>query len=137
MATIADDSGLEVDALGNEPGVRSARYCGRHGDDEANNDMLLQRLANIPQPRTARFICVIALARPGMPVMTAAGVCEGSVLLNRRGNGGFGYDPLFLPEGCDKTFAEMNEAEKHAVSHRAKAIDGIVEALRLEQNRRS
>ena len=95
-AAIADDSGLEVDALGGAPGVYSARYCGRHGDDEANNDLLLANLAGVPAPRTARYVAAIALVRPGMEPVVRRGTCEGEILKERRGNGGFGYDPLFL-----------------------------------------
>ena len=129
LAAIADDSGLEVDALHGEPGVRSARYCGRHGDDEANNDLLLRNLADVPSPRAARFVSAVALARPDRPTLTARGSCEGSILFERRGTGGFGYDSLFLSEGGQKTFAEMTEEEKNAISHRARAVAKLLEAL--------
>jgi len=132
LSAVADDSGLEVDALEGAPGVRSARYCGRHGDDEANNDLLLRNLACVPAPRTARFVSAIALARPGRPTLTVRGNCEGSILFERHGTGGFGYDALFLPEGGEKSFAEISEDEKNAVSHRARAVAKLLEALQNE-----
>ena len=89
-AAIADDSGLEVDALGGAPGVYSARYCGRHGDDEANNDLLLENLKNVPAPRTGRYVAAIALVRPGKETIVRRGTCDGEILFERRGTGGFG-----------------------------------------------
>lgn len=127
--TIADDSGLEVDALQGAPGVRSARYCGRHGDDEANNHLLLKNLAGSPGPRIARFISAIALAHPLRPITTVQGACEGEILLEQRGTNGFGYDPLFLVKGTSKTFAEMSDQEKNAVSHRAMAIQNLLNII--------
>ncbi|MCL2545059.1 MAG: RdgB/HAM1 family non-canonical purine NTP pyrophosphatase [Clostridia bacterium] len=132
LSAVADDSGLEVDALCGEPGVRSARYCGRHGDDGANNGLLLRNLAETPEPRTARFVSAIALARPGRPTLTVRGTCEGSILLEGRGAGGFGYDPLFVPEGGKETFAEMTKESKNAISHRARAVAKLLEALNNE-----
>ncbi len=129
LSAVADDSGLEVDGLQGAPGVHSARYCGRHGDDEANNDLLLQNLAKVLAPHTARFVSAIALARRGQPTLTVRGACEGTILTERRGRGGFGYDPLFLAEGGEKTYAEMNEQEKNAISHRARAIAKLLEVL--------
>ncbi len=129
LGAIADDSGLEVDALDGAPGVRSARYCGRHGDDQANNDLLLANLAQEVSPRTARFVSAVALVRPGSAPVVVRGTCEGAILTGRRGQGGFGYDPLFLAEGGSKTFAEMNEQEKNRVSHRARAISKLLEVL--------
>ncbi len=128
-AAIADDSGLEVDALGGRPGVHSARYCGVHGDDEANNQLLLKELADVPEPRTARYACAMALARPGHEPLVTRGTCEGSILREYRGEGGFGYDPLFLSADFDKTFAEASMEEKNAVSHRARAIKKLLELL--------
>ncbi|MCL2810271.1 MAG: ribonuclease PH [Clostridia bacterium] len=132
LSSVADDSGLEVDALLGQPGVRSARYCGQHGNDEANNDLLLQNLANVAAPRTARFVSAIALARPGKPTLIVRGTCEGSILFERHGTGGFGYDSLFLPAGGEKSFAEITEEEKNAVSHRAQAVAKLLEALNNE-----
>ena len=127
-AAIADDSGLEVDALGGAPGVYSARYCGRHGDDEANNDLLLANLAGVPAPRTARYVAAIALVRPGMEPVVRRGTCEGEILKERRGNGGFGYDPLFLCE-AGETFAEISMEKKNEISHRRRGIEAVLRAL--------
>ena len=129
-ATIADDSGLEVDALGGRPGVYSARYSGVHGDDEANNDKLLEELKDVPdEKRTARYACAMALCRPGREPLIARGTCEERILRKRRGEGGFGYDPLFLSADFDKTFAEATMEEKNAVSHRARAIKALLELM--------
>ena len=132
FAAVADDSGLEVDALGGAPGVHSARYCGRHGDDEANNDLLLANLTGVASPRAARFVSAIALARPGEAVLVVRGTCEGEILHARRGTGGFGYDPLFLVSGGTGTFAQIDQAEKNRVSHRARAIAALLAALAEE-----
>ena len=117
---IADDSGLCVDALDGEPGVLSARYAGEHGDDEANNDLLLRRMEG-KEDRRARFMCALALKFPGKEPIIAEGSCPGTSLYKRQGTGGFGYDPLFLYEPMGKTYAEMNETEKNEISHRARA----------------
>ena len=129
MAAIADDSGLEVDALGGRPGVHSARYCGVHGDDEANNQLLIKELNDVAEPRTARYACAMALVRPGQKPIITRGECEGYILREYRGTGGFGYDPLFLSADFDKTFAEATLEEKNAVSHRARAINKLLELL--------
>jgi len=122
-AVVADDSGLEVDALGGRPGVWSARYGGPLISDDQRCRMLLEELRGVPGPqRTARFRCCIALAVPGRVLLTAAGTVEGRIALAPRGTGGFGYDPIFLPQGHDRTFAEMSAAEKHAISHRGQAL---------------
>ena len=131
-AAIADDSGLEVDALGGAPGVYSARYCGRHGDDEANNDLLLANLASVPAPRTARYVAAIALVRPGREAIVRRGTCEGEILNERRGNGGFGYDPLFLCE-TGETFAEIGMEQKNRISHRKRGIEAVLRALDGEE----
>lgn len=132
LPALADDTGLEVDALGGAPGVYSARYSGEPPDYRRNNDKLLRELDGVPEAeRTARFRCVVALARPGADVTTVEGVTAGRILTERRGAGGFGYDPLFLPEGHERTYAEMSAAEKNALSHRGKAVRaarGLVEA---------
>ena len=125
MPTLADDSGLAVDALDGEPGVMSARYAGVHGDDKANNALLLRRMKG-KTPRTAAFHCAIALKLPGKEPLVAEGVCPGVLLEEERGNGGFGYDPLFLYEPLNKTFAELTEEEKNAVSHRARACEKML-----------
>ena len=128
-AAVADDSGLEVDALNGRPGVYSARYAGVHGDDEANNRLLLKELEHVPEPRTARYVCAMALARPGRPPVVTRGACEGEILRAYRGDGGFGYDPLFLSDDFGKTFAEATLDEKNAVSHRARAIQKLLKEL--------
>ena len=130
-AAIADDSGLEVDALCGAPGVFSARYCGRHGDDEANNALLLQNLAGVVAPRTARYVAAIALVRPGREDIVRRGTCEGEILTVYRGSGGFGYDPLFLCE-TGETFAEIAPEKKNAISHRRRGIEAVLAALREE-----
>ena len=131
-AAIADDSGLEVDALGGAPGVYSARYCGRHGDDEANNDLLLENLKNVPAPRTGRYVAAIALVRPGREAIVRRGTCDGEILFERRGTGGFGYDPLFVCE-TGETFAEVSAETKNAISHRKRGIEAVVRALEEEE----
>ena len=131
-AALADDSGLEVDALGGAPGVHSARYCGRHGDDDANNALLLRNLAGVPAPRTARFVSAVALARPGQPTRICRGTCEGTVGFAPRGNNGFGYDPYFPPLGMDKTFAELPAEVKNGMSHRAHALAALRRSLEEE-----
>lgn len=124
----ADDSGLEVDALDGEPGVYSARYAGPHATDEANNRLLLERLGT-NENRTARFVCVIALAEGGEVRRTFRGEVQGEILRKARGPGGFGYDPLFYypPFGC--SFGEVDGAEKFEVSHRGKALRGMLKHL--------
>ena len=121
--TLADDSGLMVDALGGAPGVYSARFAGLDADDSDNNRKLLNMMKGIAQEqRTARFICVIAVAAPDGLVKTVQGVCEGRIETSGRGEGGFGYDPLFIPEGFQKTFAELGDDEKNRISHRGRAL---------------
>jgi XTP/dITP diphosphohydrolase len=119
--TLADDSGLEVDALGGVPGVRSARYAGEPVSYAANNALLLRELRGQGN-RRARFRCVVALAVPGECVRTVEGRCEGRIAAAPRGSSGFGYDPLFIPDGHDRTFAEMPAALKNRMSHRAAAL---------------
>jgi len=119
--TLADDSGLEVDALGGEPGVWSARYAGEPVDYAANNAKLFAALGNTTH-REARFRCVIALSDPLGRAQTVEGRCEGAIIHECRGKQGFGYDPLFVPQGYSETFAEMASAEKNGISHRGKAL---------------
>jgi len=130
LPALADDSGLEVDALGGAPGVYSARYAGEHAGDAANNTKLLAALADVPaDKRTARFRAVLALADAagglGDETITANGVCEGIILDEARGTGGFGYDPLFLFPDLGQTFAELGVGTKGDLSHRAKAMRAI------------
>jgi XTP/dITP diphosphohydrolase len=123
LPSLADDTGLEVEALDGAPGVRSARFAGEPPNWGANNRKLLADLNGIVgSARSAAFRCVVALAVPGGGVRTVEGVTRGVILEAPRGNGGFGYDPLFLPEGHDLTYAEMRPDRKNAVSHRGKAI---------------
>ena len=124
---LADDSGLCVDALHGAPGVRSARYCGRHGDDAANNAKLLADMDALgpSAPRTCRFSCALALVSPEGREFVAIGQCPGRLLREGRGTDGFGYDPLFLPDGYDRTFAELPREEKCRFSHRAVAAAAL------------
>ena len=122
LLTMADDSGLEVDALGGAPGVYSARYAGEECDDSANNSKLLRELDGV-EDRSARFRCVIALAYPDGRCMSVDGCCEGRIATEPRGENGFGYDPLFIPEGGDRSFAEIGDMEKSRISHRARALE--------------
>ncbi len=130
-ACLADDSGLEVEALNGEPGVQSARYAGRQGDDAANNARLLRELADVPEPRRqAAFRCVMALARPGRPTVFFEGRIAGRILRVPRGTDGFGYDPLFLVEELAQTMAELSLDEKNRISHRGQALRRVIAALR-------
>lgn len=122
MTALADDSGLEVDFLDRAPGVYSARYAGDDADDRANNDKLLNALKDIPaEKRGAQFVCCIALAS-GKEIRTFTGYVKGRIGTETKGASGFGYDPLFYPEGSDRTFAEMSDTEKNMISHRANAL---------------
>ncbi len=132
---LADDSGLEVDALDGAPGVHSARFAGEPSDDAANVALLLQRLHSVgavsPSQRSARFRCVIVLAAPDGRELVAEGVVEGRIIDRPTGDGGFGYDPVFVPaEGDGRTFALMSPSEKHAVSHRGRALRALADRLR-------
>jgi XTP/dITP diphosphohydrolase len=121
---LADDSGLEVDALGGAPGVRSARYSGPNATDADNNHLLLRNLGSATA-RSARFVCVVALARAGEILRTARGTAEGEILQAPRGANGFGYDPLFFYPPLDRSFAELTSDEKLFVSHRGKALRAL------------
>lgn len=128
---LGDDSGLSVRALGGEPGIYSARYAGEHGNDEANNALLLKNLEG-KDDRHAEFICVIACVFPDKLEKGHfyAGITEGVIIDEYRGEGGFGYDPLFLYEPTDKTFSEMSAEEKNAISHRGKAVELLAKGLK-------
>lgn len=130
--TLADDSGLEVDALGGEPGVYSARYGGPGLDHAGRYQLLLDKLVDTPwEKRTARFHCVIALAdAQGKLIGSADGVCEGMIAWAPAGDGGFGYDPVFYLPDRDRTMAQLAAAEKHAISHRGRALQAIAPLLR-------
>ena len=130
LAAVADDSGLEVDALGGAPGVRSARYAGQGAGDQANLDKLLAELAGVPpERRTARFRCAAVLVDRELGEWSAEGVWEGRLLEAPRGTGGFGYDPVFVPDGWDRTSAEVDQATKDAASHRGKAFRALRPAI--------
>ncbi|MBN2078773.1 MAG: XTP/dITP diphosphatase [Spirochaetes bacterium] len=131
MASLADDSGLAVDALDGRPGVFSARYGGDTADDAARNRMILDEMRGIPEGRrSARFICAIAIALPGMDSLVAEGSCEGIIAEGMRGDGGFGYDPIFYLPEFGRTMAELSLEEKNRISHRARALDAARELLR-------
>ena len=125
---LADDSGLEVDALDGAPGIHSARYAGTHGDNAANRRKLLAEMVG-KNNRTARFTCVIALADPEKRIIrTARGEVKGTLIEEERGDGGFGYDPLFIPDGFTQTFAELSAEIKNTLSHRGNALRKAVES---------
>ena len=130
LPAIADDSGLSVDILNGAPGIYSARYAGPAADDAANNAKLLAAMADVPAPkRTGRYVSVITLAYPDGRLLTARGECAGTLLTAPRGSGGFGYDPLFVPDGTEMTFAEMSAEQKNRISHRARALARLREIL--------
>ncbi len=132
LPAVADDSGLDVDALDGEPGVRSARWAGVHGDDLANNEKLMARMADVPEAaRTARFRSAVCLVTPDGEEVVAEGTCEGTVGYEPRGTGGFGYDPLFWPADTPgQTMAELTPEQKNAISHRFHALSALAEKLR-------
>lgn len=131
---LADDSGLCVDALGGAPGVHSARFCGRHGDDAANNALLLEKLKGVPaEKRTAYFESSVALCFPDGREVTASGRTYGSILEKAEGEGGFGYDPLFYSDDLGESFGTAAPAEKNAVSHRARALEALSRKLAQEE----
>ena len=130
LPAVADDSGIAVDALDGAPGVYSARYAGEACDDTANNTKLIDELKSVPEEkRTARFVCCIALAH-GDDVRTFMGTVEGRIGHENKGDNGFGYDPLFYPEGHDRTFAQMNDDEKNSMSHRGRALGELQKYIR-------
>ncbi|MBP7973283.1 MAG: RdgB/HAM1 family non-canonical purine NTP pyrophosphatase [Candidatus Nanopelagicales bacterium] len=130
LPAIADDSGLCVDALNGMPGVLSARWAGSHGDDQANLDLVLDQLADVPAGRRgAQFVCVVALAQPNGDAETFTGSVVGTLTKQRRGKGGFGYDPVFVPEGYSVTTAEMSASEKDAISHRGMALRALAAGM--------
>ena len=124
LNALADDSGLEVEALGGAPGVYSARYAGEGASDADRRSLLLSELAQqTSENRNARFVCVVAIATPdGALLSTAEGICEGRMIFEERGTNGFGYDPLFVPKGFEQTFAELTDSIKNQISHRARAL---------------
>jgi XTP/dITP diphosphohydrolase len=131
LPAIADDSGIAVDALNGMPGVLSARWSGGHGDDDANLDLVLAQLRDVPDERRgAQFVCAAALVLPSGEETVVRGEWRGSLVRSRRGVNGFGYDPIFVPDGETRTSAEMEPAEKDAVSHRGRALRALLPALR-------
>jgi XTP/dITP diphosphohydrolase len=130
LPTVADDSGLAVDALNGMPGVFSARWSGRHGDDDANLDLVLGQLGDVPDEyRGGAFVAAAALVTPDGAEHVVEGRMTGQVIRARRGDGGFGYDPIFVPDGETRTSAELTAAEKDAISHRGKAFRALAELL--------
>ena len=128
--TIADDSGLMVDCLDGAPGVYSARFAGEDGNDEKNNQKLLMLLEGVPEEkRTAEFVSVITMVYPDGNIITARGECRGKIITEPAGDNGFGYDPLFVPDGYDRTFAQLTAEEKNSVSHRAAALEKLKKLL--------
>lgn len=128
--TIADDSGLMVDYLDGAPGVYSARFAGEDGNDAKNNEKLLTLLKDVPhEERTAKFVSVITMVYPNGESVVARGECHGHIINAPAGDNGFGYDPLFVPDGFQKTFAELSPEEKNEISHRAKALVVLEELL--------
>lgn len=130
---IADDSGLEVDILNNQPGIHSARFAGENATDDENNAKLLKLLKGVPlHRRTARFVCCIAAAFPNGDTITLRGECPGMIGFEPRGESGFGYDSLFIVEKYGKTFAEIGEKEKNKISHRAMALERLKKRLKIK-----
>lgn len=126
LLALADDSGICVDAMGGAPGVFSARWCGRHGDDAANLELLLAQMADVPERhRGASFVCAAAMADPDGREEVAEGIMRGSLLFAPRGENGFGYDPIFRPEGLSVSSAELTPERKEAISHRGKAFRAL------------
>jgi XTP/dITP diphosphohydrolase len=130
LVAVADDSGLAVDALNGMPGILSARWAGRHGDDPANLDLVLAQLSDVPDERRgAAFVCAAAAVGPGDRQVVAEGLMEGSLIREPRGSNGFGYDPIFVPYGLEVTSAELSAVDKDAISHRGKAFRALVPLL--------
>ena len=131
LPTIADDSGIAVDALGGMPGVFSARWSGKHGDDTPNLELLLAQVGDVPEEHLgAAFVCAAALVRPTGEELVTHGEQRGRLVRTPRGDGGFGYDPIFLADGQTRTNAELTPAEKDAISHRGKAFRALADLLR-------
>ncbi|MFS0672975.1 XTP/dITP diphosphatase [Ornithinibacillus sp. 179-J 7C1 HS] len=123
IPVMADDSGLEIDALDGKPGIFSARYAGEPKDDKKNIQKVLEELKNVPEAdRTARFVCVLSISIPGEKTIYKKGYCEGSIAIEEKGNHGFGYDPIFIPKVYSHTMAELTPEEKNKISHRKNAM---------------
>ena len=135
LPAIADDSGICVDALGGMPGIFSARWAGRHGEDAANLDLLLAQVSDVPdEHRGAQFVCAAALAEPGGRRVVEEGRIEGTLLRERHGVGGFGYDPIFRPHGYDVSTAELSAEQKNRISHRRRAFAALAPHLTRAQD---
>ena len=133
--TVADDSGLMVDYLGGAPGVYSARFAGKECDDSKNNEKLLKLLNGLSgEDRKAKFVSVITLVYPGGETLVARGECPGRIIEAPTGENGFGYDPIFVPDGYDKSFGQLSEEEKNEISHRAKALEVLERLLEEREN---
>ncbi len=133
-ASIADDSGIEIDALGGAPGVRSARFAGPRATDEENNQRMVELLKDVPlEKRSARYRCLAVLVMPDGAHIRAEGTCEGTIAMEPRGNNGFGYDPWFIPEGQQQTFGELPLEYKHAISHRGKALRELTAKIKASR----
>ena len=128
-AALADDSGICVDALNGAPGIFSARFAGEHGNDEANNRLLLEKLLDVSD-RGAHYTCAMVLAYPDGKTVEAEGYLFGDITVDPRGKGGFGYDPLFVPKGSGRTVAEYTDEEKNAISHRGEALRNLLKMLK-------
>ena len=129
---LADDSGLIIDGLEGRPGIYSARYAGEPTNDQANIDKVLKEMKEIPiEDRSARFVCVLAIARPGEETIFVTGYCEGQIKTEQGGENGFGYDPIFVPEGYTETMAELEPAEKNQISHRKQAMKQLENRIHL------
>jgi XTP/dITP diphosphohydrolase len=134
VPAVADDSGIEVDALGGAPGPRSARYAGEEATDEQNLRMMIRAVAGVPAAgRTARYRCLAVLAWPDGRELWAEGTCDGSLVSKPRGTGGFGYDPIFVPAGWEQTMAELSPEEKDRISHRGRAFRALSDLVAQEQ----
>ncbi|MBP2002921.1 XTP/dITP diphosphatase [Halobacillus andaensis] len=130
IPVVADDSGLEIDALNGEPGIYSARYAGEEKNDQKNLEKVLSQMEGVPESeRTARFVCAVAVARPNHETFVKRGTCEGVIANCPRGTEGFGYDPIFIPKGSNRTMAEHSAEEKNSISHRKNAIVKIEQWL--------
>ena len=131
-AALADDSGICVHALGDEPGIYSARYSGGHGNDEDNNNLVLKNLKD-KEDKSAHYTCAVSLVYPDGREVSAEGYMYGTITENRRGDRGFGYDPIFVPDGEVRTVAEMTDEEKNAISHRGRALALLLERLNVSE----
>mgnify|MGYP003537864858 FL=1 len=130
FAALADDSGLVVDALNGMPGVLSARWAGRHGDDDANLELVINQISDVPDERRGGgFVCAVALVRPGGVIIESEGIVRGRLLREPAGENGFGYDPIFVPDGYTVTTAQMSAAEKDSLSHRGRALRALAAPL--------